>query len=68
MATHCSILAWKTPGYSLWGHKRVGHDLATKQQQQQHKHYKLAKWQKKKNLGQYFQYKVEEELIYIKNY
>ena len=21
-------------GYSLWGHKRVGHDLATKQQQQ----------------------------------
>ena len=22
-------------GYSPWGHKRVGHDLATKQQQQQ---------------------------------
>ena len=22
--------------YSSWGHKRVGHDLATKQQQQQH--------------------------------
>ena len=21
-------------GYSLWGHKRVGHDLATKQQKQ----------------------------------
>ena len=37
MATHSSILAWKTPGrrnlanYSPWGH-RVGHDLATKQQ------------------------------------
>ena len=23
-------------GYSSWGHKSVGHDLATKQQQQQH--------------------------------
>ena len=41
MATHSSILAWKIPldkkslaGYSSWGHKRVGHDLATKQQQQ----------------------------------
>ena len=40
MATHSSILAWKIPwteepeGYSPWGHKRVGHDLATKQQQQ----------------------------------
>ena len=39
MATHSSILAWKIPwteepeGYSPWGHKRVGHDLATKQQQ-----------------------------------
>ena len=41
MATHFSILTWKIPwterslaGYSLWGHKRVGHDLATKQQKQ----------------------------------
>ena len=38
MATHCSILAWKIPwrsqaGYGLWDHIRVGHDLATKQQQ-----------------------------------
>ena len=39
MATHSSILAWEIPwteelgGYNLWGHKRVGHDLATKQQQ-----------------------------------
>ena len=39
MATHSSILAWKTHGqrsllgYSPWGHKRVGHDLATKQQE-----------------------------------
>ena len=38
MATHSSIIAWKIPwtertleGYSQWGHKRVGHDLATKQ-------------------------------------
>ena len=42
MATHSSILAWEMP----WtekpcrlppgvGHKRVGHNLATKQQQQQ---------------------------------
>ena len=35
MATHSSILAWEiiwTPvGYSPWGHKRVGHDLAIKQ-------------------------------------
>ena len=40
MATHFSNLAQKIPwteepvGYSSWGHKRVGHDLATKQSQQ----------------------------------
>ena len=40
MVTHSSILAWKTPSieepgglYSPQGCKRVGHDLATKQQQ-----------------------------------
>ena len=39
MATHSSILAGKShgqrslAGYSPWGCKRVGHDLATKQQQ-----------------------------------
>ena len=44
MATQSSILAWEIPwteelgqrslvGYSSWGHKRVIHDLATKQQQ-----------------------------------
>ena len=39
MATHSSILAWRTPwteepvGCSPWGGKGVGHDLATKQQQ-----------------------------------
>ena len=39
MATHSSILAWEIlwteePGrlYSLWSHKRFGHNLATKQQ------------------------------------
>ena len=37
--THSSILARRLPqrslvGCSLWGHKRVGHDLVTKQQQQ----------------------------------
>ena len=38
MATHCSILAWKSHGqrslvgYSPCGHKRLRHDLATKQQ------------------------------------
>ena len=42
MATHSRILAWEIPwkflgkrslaGYSPWGHKRVGNDLATKQQ------------------------------------
>ena len=37
MAVHSSILAWeigwteKLGGYSLWGCKRVGHDLVTKQ-------------------------------------
>ena len=37
--THYSILAWKINpdgqvwGYSPWGHKRVGHDFVTKQQQ-----------------------------------
>ena len=40
MATHSSILAvkyqgWRSVvGYSPFGHKRVGHDLATKQGQQ----------------------------------
>ena len=39
MATHSSILAWEIPwteepgGRQSWGHKRVRHDLATKQQQ-----------------------------------
>ena len=39
MATHSSILAWKIPWTeetdSLWSwdHKRVGHHLATEQQQ-----------------------------------
>ena len=39
MATHTSILAWKSyeqsslVGYSPWGHTREGHDLVTKQQQ-----------------------------------
>ena len=42
MATHSSILAWKIPwteepgGLQLCGCKRVGHDLATKQQQWTH--------------------------------
>ena len=34
MATYSSILAWVNPMDSPWGHKRVGHDLATEQQQQ----------------------------------
>jgi len=39
MATHSSILAWESlrteePGsYNPWSRIRVGHDLATKQQQ-----------------------------------
>ena len=39
MATHSNILTWEIPWTeepggqrSPWGHKRVGHDLATKQQ------------------------------------
>ena len=37
MATYCSILAWEIPwtekpGSLQWGCKRVGHNLATKQQ------------------------------------
>ena len=41
MATHSSILAWEIPwtydlvGYSPWEHKRVQHDLTTKQQHTQ---------------------------------
>ena len=37
-ATYSSVLSWEIhgqrslAGYSLWGHKRVGHDLVTKQQ------------------------------------
>ena len=40
MATHSSILAWEIPwteetgGLQSTGSQRVGHDLATKQQQQ----------------------------------
>ena len=40
MATHTNILVWEIHGqkslvgYSPWGHKRVGHDSATKQQTQ----------------------------------
>ena len=37
MTTHSSILGWRIPwteGYRPWGHKRVRHDLVTKQQQQ----------------------------------
>ena len=39
MTTHCSILAWEIPwteepgGLQSMGSQRVGHDLATKQQQ-----------------------------------
>ena len=39
IAIHFSIFAWENPwteepgGYSLWGHKRIRHDLVTKQQQ-----------------------------------
>ena len=42
MATHCSILAGKSHGqrsmvgFSPWSHKRVGHDLVTKQQHGNH--------------------------------
>ena len=41
MATHFSILVWEIPwteelaGYSPWGH-RVGHNVASQQQKQQH--------------------------------
>ena len=59
MATYSSILAWETPwterslmGLSPWGHKRIGHDLVTKQQKQifpEHsdyqKCYHLPAWQ-----------------------
>ena len=45
MATHSSILAWKIPWtqepgglHGPRGHKRVRHDLATKQQQHGHAH------------------------------
>ena len=38
MATHSNILAWEVHGQrslaGSWGHKRVGHALASKQQQQ----------------------------------
>ena len=46
MATYSSILAWKIPWrkepsalqpFSIWGHKRIGHNLVTKLQQQQQK-------------------------------
>ena len=45
MATHSSILAWEIScteelaGYSPWGRKRVGHDLAIKQQLQKMYYY-----------------------------
>ena len=42
MATQSSTLAWEIPrteepgGLQAMGHERVGHDLATKQQQHYH--------------------------------
>ena len=38
MVHHSSIFAWEIPwtekpGYSPWGHKKVRHNLATKEQQ-----------------------------------
>ena len=47
MATHSSVLAWEIPrkksleGYSPWGHKRVGHDLETKQHQNDKHQYSI---------------------------
>ena len=52
------FLPWKSyrqrilAGYGPWGHKRVGHDLATKQQQQQ------ELWMDLKNNGQKFNKKL----------
>ena len=52
MATHSRILPWKNPrslvGCSPWGCKRVGHDLATKQQ---HKYFMPLKYLICGNLG-----------------
>ena len=48
LAAHSSILAWKIPwteepgGLQSMGHKTVGHDLVTKQQQQQHVYLQLG--------------------------
>ena len=48
MATHSSILAWEIPwtekpgGLQSMGSRRTGHDLATKQQQQQIYNIKLT--------------------------
>ena len=49
MATHSSILAWEIiwreePGrlYSLWGCKKVRHDLLTKQQEHMARKYSLG--------------------------
>ena len=57
MATHSSIFAWKIPwtvepgGLQSMGHKRVRHDLVTKQQQQQHVISSI-------NIGSVYQYAV----------
>ena len=50
MATRSSFLAWETPmdrkawqaTYSPWGHRRVGHDLATKTATDAALHYKFV--------------------------
>ena len=48
MATYSSILTWEIPwteepgGLQSMGSQRVGHDLATKQQQQQQKYCSLS--------------------------
>ena len=58
MATHSSIFAWEIPGwrtlmdYSPWGCKRVGYDLATKQQQ----HFLLCFYPSLINLNVQFLY------------
>ena len=50
IATHSSTLTWKIPwteeltSYSPWSHRRVGHDLMTKQQLLQSFFYWIEHW------------------------
>ena len=50
-------------GYSPWGHKRIGHDLVTKQQYISSLCYKTLEGNNPNTAAQYFQYKMNKQVL-----